>query len=260
MTNTLATFAAELAAGTIKIVDLTQTLSSEFPALVLPPQFAQVWNFKMEQISKYDEAGPGWYWNNFSCGEHTGTHFDAPAHWVTGKDHLANTVDTIDPARFFGPAAVVDASAMVADNPDWLLTPEYLQQWEARHGRIPRGGWLLFRTDWSRRLADPAAFANVREDGAHTPGPTREAVQWLIEERDVKGFGVETINTDAGQSLKWAFPTPCHALMHGANRFGLQCLNNLDQLPPQGTFVFAAPLKIRGGSGSPLRALALVAA
>ena len=96
MSNTLASFAAELAAGTIRVVDLTQTLSEDFPPLVLPPQFGQVAAFKMERISKYDEAGPGWYWNNFSCGEHTGTHFDAPAHWISGKDHADNTVDTID--------------------------------------------------------------------------------------------------------------------------------------------------------------------
>lgn len=259
MNSTLSQLVQGLAAGTIRVVDLTHTLSPDFPPLKLPPQFGQVWAFSMERISRYDEAGPHWYWNNFSCGEHTGTHFDAPAHWVTGKDHPRNTVDTIDPARFFGPAVVVDASAMVAGNPDWVLTREYLLQWETRHGRIPRGAWLLFRTDWSKRLADPGAFANVREDGAHTPGPNREAVQWMIEERDVKGFGVETINTDAGQSMGWEFPSPCHTLMHGANRFGLQCLNNLDQLPPQGAFIVAAPLKIQGGSGSPLRVLALVA-
>ena len=176
------------------------------------------------------------------------------------REAFRTTVDTIDPQRFMAPAAVVDASAQVANDPDWILTPEFLRDWESRHGSIPRGGWLLFRTDWSKRLADPAAFANLREDGPHTPGPSRETVQWLIEERDVCGFGVETINTDAGQASSWDPPLPCHTLMHGANRFGLQCLNNLDQLPPQGAFVIAAPLKIRAGSGSPLRVLALVGA
>lgn len=260
MSSALAQFAEGIAAGTIRVVDLTHTLSPEFPALQLPPEFGQVWAFKMERISHYDAAGPAWYWNNFSCGEHTGTHFDAPVHWVTGKDYPRNTVDTIDPARFFGPTAVVDASAEVAADPDWVLTVPFLQRWEERHGRIPAGAWLLFRTDWSKRLADPQAFANLREDGPHTPGPSKEAVEWLIAERDVKGFGVETINTDAGQSHAWSTPYPCHTLMHGANRFGLQCLNNLDQLPPQGAFIIAAPLKIQGGSGSPLRVLALVGA
>lgn len=260
MTTSLADFAADIARGAVKVVDLTQTLSPDFPALQLPPQFGQVWAFKMERISQYDDAGPGWYWNNFSCGEHTGTHFDAPVHWITGKDHADNSVDTIDPRQFIGPACVVDASAEVAADPDWLLTAGFLEAWERQHGRIPAGAWLLLRTGWSRRIDDSTAFLNLREDGAHTPGPTQEAVEWLIRERDVRGFGVETINTDAGQSYAWPLAYPCHTLMHGANKYGLQCLKNLDQLPPQGALIVAAPLKIRGGSGSPLRVLALVQA
>src|SRR5688500_6545170 len=136
MSTSLSNLIADVAKGAVQVVDLTQTLSSEFPALQLPPQFGQVWAFKMEQISQYDEAGPGWYWNNFSCGEHTGTHFDAPVHWVTGKDQPNNSVDTIDPTQFIGPACVVDASAEVTANPDWLLTVEFLQDWEKSHGRI----------------------------------------------------------------------------------------------------------------------------
>ena len=257
MNQSLADFAADLAAGKLKVIDLTQTLSPEFPALVLPPQFAQVWAFKQERISQYDEAGPGWYWNNFSCGEHTGTHFDAPIHWVTGKDHPNNAVDTVDVRQFIGPACVVDASQEVAANPDWTLDVPFLEAWEARHGRIPQNAWLLFRTDWSKRINDPAAYVNMKEDGAHTPGPTQAAVEWLVA-RDVRGFGVETINTDAGQSYAWPIAYPCHTLMHGANKYGLQCLTNLDQLPPTGAVIVSAPLKIKGGSGSPLRVLALV--
>lgn len=258
-TVTLTNLGAELLTGRIKIVDLTQTLSPDFPALQLPPEFGQVWAFKQENICRYDEKGPGWYWNNFSCGEHSGTHFDAPVHWVTGKDHPKNTVDTIDPRAFLAPAVVVDCSAPVAANPDWLLTVEYLLAWEATNGRIPEGSWLLFRTDWSKRSM-PDAFVNMREDGAHTPGPAQSTVEWMIRERNVLGFGVETINTDAGQSYSWPIPYPCHNLMHGANRYGLQCLTNLDQLPPHGSIIVAAPLKIRGGSGSPLRVLALIPA
>ena len=259
MTQSLEQFAQDIASGALRIIDLTHTLSPDFPALQLPPQFGQVWAYKSERISHYDEAGPGWYWNNFSCGEHTGTHFDAPAHWISGKDHPDNTVDTIDPRNFFGRAVVVDASAEVAGNDDWLLTVDFLEAWEAKHGRIPAGAWVLFRTGWARRIVDPASYVNMREDGAHTPGPTQEAVEWLIKARDVRGFGVETINTDAGQSWAWPTPYPCHTLMHGANKYGLQCLRNLDQLPPTGALIFAAPLKLQAGSGSPLRVLALVA-
>lgn len=256
--SNLAAFAADIASGKIKIIDLTQTLSEDFPALQLPPEFGQVWAFKQEQICRYDEKGPGWYWNNFSCGEHTGTHFDAPAHWISGKDHPNNTVDTVDPRVFLAPAVVVDCSKEVAANPDWLLTVEHLQAWEAQHGKIPAGAWLLFRTDWSKRKM-PEDFVNMKEDGPHTPGPAQATVEWLIKERNVLGFGVETINTDAGQSFAWPMAYPCHTLMHGANRYGLQVLKNLDQLPPTGTMIVAAPLKIKGGSGSPLRVLALVA-
>ena len=255
--NTLTEFAASLASGQIRVVDLTQTLSSDFPSLQLPPEFGQVWAFKQETICRYDEKGPAWYWNNFSCGEHSGTHFDAPVHWVTGKDYPNNTVDSIDPRVFVAPAVVVDCCAEVAADPDWLLTIERLEAWESEHGRIPEGAWLLFRTDWSKRRM-PDEFMNMREDGAHTPGPAQVTVEWLIRERKVLGFGVETINTDAGQSYSWPVPYPCHTLMHGANRYGLQCLTNLDQLPPRGTMIIAAPLKIRNGSGSPLRVLALI--
>jgi len=254
------TLTDQLAKGGLKVVDLTHTLSPDFPPLQLPPQFGQVSSFKIETISHYDDAGPAWYWNNFTCGEHTGTHFDAPVHWVTGKDYPNNTVDAIDPAKFIAPAVVVDASKEVAQNEDWLLTVDFLKQWEAKHGRIPEGAWVLFRTDWSHRLSNPASFVNMKDDGAHTPGPTQEAVEWLVKERNVHGFGVETINTDAGQSYSWPVPYPCHTLMHGANKFGLQCLKNLDQLPPTGVVVVAAPLKIENGSGSPLRVLALVGA
>ncbi len=257
--NPLAAFIQAIDSKQVRFVDLTQTLSPSFPALQLPPQFGQTAGFSIERISQYDENGPGWYWNNFTCGEHTGTHFDAPAHWISGKDHPDNTVDTIPVDNFLRPAVVVDASAEVAQNEDFILTSEFLLNWEAKHGRIPEGAWVLFRTDWSKRVNDAEAFLNMREDGAHTPGPAQEAVEWMIHERKVHGFGVETINTDAGQSYSWPIGYPCHTLMHGANRYGLQCLCNLDQLPPQGALIMSAPLKIEGGSGSPLRVVALIA-
>jgi len=258
MSTNTANFIDLMAKGDFKVIDLTHTLSPDFPPLQLPPQFGQVSAFKIETISQYNDAGPAWYWNNFTCGEHTGTHFDAPVHWISGKDVPNNSVDTIDPSNFIAPAVVVDATEPVSQNEDWVLTPDYLKAWEAEHGRIPEGNWVLLRTGWSKRLSDPASYVNVREDGAHTPGPSQEAVEWLIKERNVHGFGVETINTDAGQSFGWPVPYPCHTLMHGAGKFGLQCLNNLDQLPPKGAVIIAAPLKIQAGSGSPLRVLALV--
>ena len=256
--SALAAFAADLITGKIKVIDLTQTLSPEFPTIALPPMFGQCAPFRMEEISRYDDRGPAWYWNNFSCGEHTGTHFDAPIHWVSGKDLPNNTTDTIAAQNFIAPACVIDCSVQSAANPDFILTVDVIKAWEAKHGTIPAGNWVFLRTDWSKRSG--ALYANVKEDGAHTPGPDPEAVQFLIEQRDVIGFGVETIGTDAGQAHTFTPPYPAHFFMHGKGRYGLQCMANLDQLPPTGALIIGAPLKIKGGSGSPLRVLALVGA
>ena len=255
--SSLAAFAADLATGKLKIVDLTQTLAPDFPTIVLPPQFGQCAPFRMEVISRYDDAGPGWFWHNISVGEHTGTHFDAPVHWVTGKDLPNNTTDTLVVQNLIAPACVIDCSKDAANNGDYLLTVATLEAWEAKHGKIPAGNWVLFRSDWSKRSG--AAYSNMQEDGAHTPGPDAAAVQWLVD-RGVLGLGVETIGTDAGQAHTFTPMYPAHTLMHGAGRYGLQCLCNLDQLPPTGAMIVAAPLKILGGSGSPLRVLAVVPA
>jgi kynurenine formamidase len=249
-------FAQAIASGAVRVIDLTQTLAPDFPIITIPPELGQCAPFRLEEISRYDERGPAWYWNNFSTGEHTGTHFDAPIHWVSGKDLPNNAVDTIDPHKFIAPAAVIDCSAQCQADADFLLTVPFVEAWEARHGKIEPGSWVLLRTDWSKK--PPAEYAGLRDDGAHTPGPTPEVVKWLVEARDVHGFGTETIGTDAGQAHHFVPPYPAHFYMHGKGRFGLQCLTNLDQLPPKGAVIFAAPLKIKQGSGSPLRVLALV--
>ncbi|MEI9849907.1 MAG: cyclase family protein [Sphingomonas sp.] len=256
-TDVLTQFADAIAGGAIRVVDLTQTLSEDTPTLVLPPEFGQCAAFSREEVSRYDARGVAWYWNNFTVGEHTGTHFDAPVHWVTGKELPDNSLDLLPARDFIAPAVVIDCSAQAAADADFLLGVAELEAWEALHGAIPAGSWVLFRTDWSKR--EGAAYTNRQEDGAHTPGPSVEAVRFLVVDRDVLGFGVETIGTDAGQAHLLDIPYPAHTLFHGAGRYGLQCLANLDLLPPTGAVVVAPPLKIRDGSGSPLRVLALVA-
>jgi kynurenine formamidase len=257
--STLISLAADLASRRIRVVDLTQTLAPEFPPIVLPPEFGQCLPFRIEEVSRYDERGPAWYWNNFSCGEHTGTHFDAPVHWVSGRDLPNNATDTIPVQELVGAACVIDCSQEVSADPDFLLTTDHVLRWESVHGRIAPRAWVLMRTDWSKRT-DPVAYQNYDATGQHTPGPAAEVVRFLIEERDVVGFGSEAIGTDAGQGYHLKPPYPCHYYMHGAGRYGLQCLANLDLLPPTGAVIFCAPLKIRNGSGSPIRALALVPA
>ena len=257
MSSLLIQLAEGLAAGTVRVVDLSQTLGPDTPVIGLPDIFAPSPGVSIEVISRYDDKGPAWYWNTIGMGEHTGTHFDAPVHWVTGKDLPDNACDTLPADRFVGPGCVIDVSAEVAVDPDFLLTPECIEAWEAEHERIPRGAWVLLRTDWSKRT-DPAEFQNVADDGPHTPGFAKEASAFLAHERDVTGVGVETIGTDAGQAGGFDPPFPNHTIMHGAGKLGLASLCNLDQLPATGSVIIAAPLKIVEGSGSPLRVLALV--
>jgi len=255
--NILTRFAQALATGAIRVIDLSQPLEAATAIIQLPPEFGRTWPFRLEEISRYDSRGPAWYWNNFSCGEHTGTHFDAPVHWVTGKDYPRNATDTIPAEKFLAPACVIDVSAEAAGDPDFLLTPDRIVAWEAIHGRIEPGSWVLMRTDWSKR--QPAAqFLNAKEDGSHVPGPHPDLVPFLARERDVIGWGSEAVGTDAGQAYRFDPPFPCHTIMHGSNKFGLASLANLDQLPPKGAILVTPPLKIVNGSGSPCRVLALV--
>ncbi len=254
--DVLSVLTTALSSGAVRVVDLSQKLAPDTQVIDLPPPFAQSAPFRMKVISAYDDKGPAWYWNNLSFGEHTGTHFDAPVHWVTGKDLPDNTTDTIAPQRLVAPACVIDVEADCAADPDFLLTQERVLAWEALHGRIPQGAWVLLRSGWSKR--EGAAFLNIGEQGPQSPGPDAECVQFLVQERDVAGFGTETVGTDAGKAHSFSPPFPCHTFMHGAGKFGLASLTNLDQLPATGSILITPPLKIAGGSGSPCRVLALV--
>ncbi|HLZ22784.1 MAG TPA: cyclase family protein [Ktedonobacterales bacterium] len=257
--NVLTQLLEELDSGALKIVDLTTPLGPDTPVIDLPPMFAPSPGLTLTEISRYDAHGPAWYWNVMHLGEHTGTHFDAPIHWATGKDLPNNATDTIPPRKFIGPACVIDVTADVERNLDFLLTPDRVESWETEHGRIPAGAWVLLRTGWSKRT-DRESFLNVGSDGAHSPGFAKECSQFLASGRDVLGVGVETVGTDAGQAGTFDPPFPNHTTMHGSGKFGITSLINLDQLPPTGAIVIAAPLKIAGGSGSPLRVIAIAPA
>lgn len=256
MNTTLQDLISQLNSGALRVIDLTQPLCAETPLLPLPAQWPNTPAFRMWELSRYDERGPAWYWNGFETGEHTGTHFDAPIHWVSGKDLPENSVDRIPPRKFVGPACVIDVSAEADRDPDFLLTVAHIEKWEREHGRIPAAAWLLLRTGWSKR-GDPEQYINLRADGPHTPGFVKECSEMLARDRDVLGVGVETVGTDAGRAATFDPPFPNHYVMHGSGKFGLAGLCNLDQLPPTGAVVIAAPLKIVNGSGSPLRAIAI---
>ncbi len=254
--STLTSLLADLAQGRVEVIDLTAPLSDRTPIIQLPPPFANTNGFSLQEISSYDERGPAWYWNNFSAGEHVGTHFDAPVHWITGRDGL--DVARVPAAQLVGPAVVVDKSAECAENPDFLLEIEHLKQWQAEHGPLPAGGWLVYRTGWDARADDQAAFLNANETGPHTPGISVACAQWLAAQ-PILGVGVETVGTDAGTAHSFDPPFPCHAFLLGAGKYGLTQLANVASLPTTGAVLIAAPLPIVGGSGSPARVLALVA-
>lgn len=124
--------------GLIEVIDLTAPLSSSTPILQLPEPFANTIPFRLEEISRYDEKGPAWYWNNIHTGEHTGTHLDVPVHWVSGKD--GHDVSQVPLGTLVAPAVVIDVSAKVADDPDFLLEIDEVKQWEATFGALPDGG------------------------------------------------------------------------------------------------------------------------
>jgi kynurenine formamidase len=242
--------------GRIEVIDLTAPLSARTPVLVLPEPFGQTDRFTLREISHYDDRGPGWYWNNFSTGEHTGTHLDAPIHWITGNDKA--DVSQIPPPQLVAPAAVVDVTEQASADPDFLLKVEDIKAWETEHTPLPAGGWLLLRTGWDARSHDQEEFLNADETGPHTPGVSVECARWLADEVPVIGIGVETVGTDAGTAHSFDPAFPCHTFMLGAGKYGLTQLQNLALLPPTGAVVIAAPLPIVGGSGSPTRVLALV--
>jgi kynurenine formamidase len=256
--NALESMIQGLADGSVTVVDLTQPLSDTTPLIQLPEPFVNTPGWKLRELSRYDDRGPAWYWNAFEGGEHVGTHFDAPIHWVTGKDK--DDVSQVPVRNLVGPAVVIDKSAECAADPDFLLTVDHVKSFEQEHGPIPAGAWLLYRTGWDARAHDQQEFLNANETGPHTPGIAVECSKWLAEESPVIGIGVETVGTDAGAAHSFDPPFPCHSYMLGAGKYGLTQLANLAKVPATGAVLLVAPLKIVGGSGSPCRALAFVPA
>lgn len=253
---------AMLMSGQVRIVDCTAVLGPDTPILRLPGDFARnTPRVEIHKISEYDADGPFFAWNWMVLGEHSGTHFDAPHHWISGKDFEDGYTDTLDVQRLVAPVNVIDCSAEAAEDPDFLLTAERVKAWEAEHGGINPGEWVAMRTDWDKRSHDGDLFLNEspdpHEDGSHSPGPTTECIDYLLS-KGIVGWGAQCVGTDAGMAGKFSPPYPAHNFLHRDNCFGLASLANLDQLPPKGAILLAAPLKIERGTGSPIRALALV--
>ena len=212
--------------------------------------------FELEVVSA-QQTPAGYYYaaNNFSAAEHGGTHLDAPIHFAEGKW----TTDQIPIERLAGQAIVVDVQSGADSSADYRVDPAAIEGWEQEHGAIQPNSIVLFRTGWARRWPDRAAYLGTGRTGPeavselHFPGIDSVAAQWLVD-RKVKAVGIDTPSIDYGQST--GFPT--HRLLFASNIPAFENVANLDQVPPRGSFVIALPMKIKGGSGGPLRIVALV--
>ena len=254
--NPVASLIGALVGGRVEVVDLTQPLNEKTPVIQLPDPFVNTPGFKAHEISHYDDRGPAWAWRWLEIGEHVGTHLDAPIHWISGRDGL--DVSQIPPSHLVAPAVLIDRSAESTENPDYLLTVDDIRAFEAEHGPLPEGGWLLMRTGWDARAHDEETFLNASSGRPRSPGFDAECARWLADESPLIGVGVETVGIDAGAAGEFDPPFPVHYFVLGAGKYGVTQLANLASLPPTGALLVVAPLKLTGGTGSPIRAFALV--
>ena len=233
-----------------RMVDLTHPFNAN--TIYWPTDTA---GFKHQQLF-YGVTPQGFFYSAFSIttAEHGGTHLDAPIHFSDS----GQTADRVPLERLIAAAVVIDVTAKAAANPDYLLTPEDVRQFEARHGRIPRGSAVLLRTDWSRKWPDRKAYLGDDTPGdasrLHFPSYGEEAATLLVNDRHVAALGADVASIDFGPSREF----PVHRIAAAANVPGFENLTNLNQLPPTGAIIVALPVKIEGGSGGPLRAVALV--
>jgi kynurenine formamidase len=200
-------------------------------------------------------AGGYWYASaNFAASEHGGTHIDAPIHFGKGQ----SAVDEIPIPRLVGPAVVVDVSQAVSRDRDYRLTVKDLKVWEARHGRIPDGAIVLMHSGWGRYWPDKQRYLGSETPGdpqtLHFPGFSKEAAEFLVKERAIDGVGIDTPSIDHGPSKDFIV----HQIVNGANRYALENVANLEKLPPQGATLIALPMKIKGGTGGPVRIIAIL--
>lgn len=214
-------------------------------------------SFRLDKVA--DGMTPdGYYYaaNNFFTSEHGGTHLDAPVHFAQG----AQAVDQIPLDRFFGEAYVVDVVAKADASADYEVTAEDIHQAERAQGQIPAGAMLLLRTGFSRRWPDAARYLGTAQRGAdavkqlHFPGLHPDAARWLVANRQVKAVGIDTASIDYGQSTQYE----SHRALFERDIPAFENLTALERLPKRGAIVIALPMKIEGGSGGPVRVVALV--
>jgi kynurenine formamidase len=235
----------ELASGKLHVVDLGWPLndtSPYWPAENYEP-------FRLTTIAMLEKNGV--LSKAFYCPEHLGTHLDAPNHFEKNQP----AVDQINPANLFARGVRIDISAQADADADYRLTTADINEWEKKHGRIPKNAVVLLNTGWARHWNNYPRYKNQDPMGKlHFPGYSVEAAKFLVADRQVKGLGIDTLSIDHGPSKDFVV----HHIVNGAGRYGLENLAHLDQLPAKGFYVFAAPIKIETGSGGPARVFAIL--
>src|SRR5256885_411533 len=231
-----------LARGFRDVHDLTHTFSPKTP--VFPA-------FKPIQIRpKFAIAKDGFFANEITFDEHTGTHMDAPAHFVAG----AQTADKLPADKFIAPLAVISIEARAAKNADALLSVDDVLEWEKRHGRLPAGAFVAMHSGWGSRVSNAERFLNKDSKGTmHAPGFSEEVATFLVKERDIVGAGVDTLSLDAASATKFI----AHLALLGAGKYGVELLANLETVPPSGATIIVGGPKHEGASGGPCRVYAV---
>lgn len=230
-----------LAAGHSKIVDLTHALHPDFPTWGGEPGFAK------EQVFTFAEHGFNLF--NLSINEHTGTHIDAPLHFSAD----GNAVDEMPVENLIAPLCVVDIAARAAEDADTTVTPDDLKAWIAANGEIPAGACVAMYSGWGAKVATDG-FRNFDGTAQHYPGFHVEAATMLMEETGAASIAVDTLSLDPGNSADFA----THYAWLPSNRFGIECVANLDRMPAAGATIFIGVPKVVGGTGGPARILAML--
>jgi kynurenine formamidase len=226
-------------------IDLTHIINGKIPAYE-PEQNSA---FRMKTVATV--AKDSYFAREFSMPEHYGTHIDAPAHFIAGLW----TVDQIPTERLLAPLVVLDVESKAKQTADYQVSPDDVADWEKAHGQIPQGAVVVTRTGWESRWNSPSEYRNADSKGTlHFPGYSPDAARFLVEGRNVIGLGIDTLSIDYGPSKDFAVHkyTLSHSLYH------LENVANLQQVPASGAIVVVAPIKLEGGSGGPVRILALV--
>src|SRR5215467_3357196 len=223
--------------------DLTHTFTPKTP--VFPA-------FKPIQIKpRFSIAKDGFFANEITFDEHTGTHMDGPAHFVPG----ASTADKLPADKFIAPLAVISIESKAAKDADAVVTVDDVLAWEKQHGRLPAGAFVAMYSGWGSRIGNADRFLNKDSKGTmHAPGFSEDVAKFLVKERDIVGVGVDTLSIDAASASKFV----AHLALLGAGKYGVELIANLNTVPPSGATIIVGGPKHEGASGGPCRVYAVV--